>query len=458
MRRRLIVTIVASVVAALVLAGLGTLALSRLGARRYTETELRREVEVISESFSDDGALVSLNERPRLLAALRSALRLEGVAIVPIPPTGSNLGVLPDGITLSDLDVEALRAGETISGNERRLVFAGATIDRGNGQTAVILSDHVDIALGGTVLWFALAAAVVSAVGAVVATRLAKTLTDPLRDAETASRRIAAGDLAARVPEPPPGSHDEVADLSRSVNAMAETLERARGLEQQFLLSVSHDLRTPLTSIQGYAEALADGTAPDAAHAGAVILSESRRLTRLVRDLLELARLDSRSFTFDVVPVELDDLVEACAEGFAPEAAVCEVRITVEAVPVAVRADADRLAQVVANLVENALKHTTASVHLQVSTDGRTARVSVTDDGPGIAPADLPHVFERLYVARQQPERKETGSGLGLAIVRELVLAMGGQVGAEPRADGGARLWVDLPVFGDAGIGSGPSG
>jgi two-component system, OmpR family, sensor kinase len=455
-RRRLIVTIVLSVVTALVLAGLGTLALSRLGARRYTEDELQRQVEVLADSLSEADGVFDLRDRPRLLGALRSALSLEGAGLVALPPVGPIEGVLPEGITLTDDDLAALRAGESVTGHERRLVYAAAVIQRGENRTVIVVSDRTDIALGGTVVWFGLAALIVAAVGAIVATRLARTLTEPLRAAEDASRRIAAGDLAARVPDPPPGAHDEVADLSRSVNAMAETLERARGLEQQFLLSVSHDLRTPLTSIQGYAEALADGTAPDPVRAGEVILGESARLTRLVRDLLELARLDSRTFTFDPVPVELDDLVEACAEGFAPEAAASGVRITVDAAAVVVRADADRLAQVVANLLENALKHTTSSVQVSVATDGFRARVSVDDDGPGIAAADLPHVFERLYVARHQPVRAEAGSGLGLAIVRELVVAMGGHVGAESSPAGGARLWVDLPVSG--GLGPNPTG
>ena len=248
--------------------------------------------------------------------------------------------------------------------------------------------------------------------------------------------------------EPAAGARDEVADLSRSINAMAEALERSRGLEQQFLLSVSHDLRTPLTSIRGYAEAMADGTGLPAEHAGTVILSESRRLERLVRDLLELAHLDARSFSLRSDVVELDDLVAACADGFAPEAAAAGVAITVRAVPAVVHGDHDRLAQVVANLLENGLKYATSELVVRVASDGGRARVSVDDDGPGIAPVDLPHVFDRLYVARHQPVRRESASGLGLAIVRELVAAMGGTTGAEPSPTGGARLWIELPAQG----------
>ena len=208
---------------------------------------------------------------------------------------------------------------------------------------------------------------------------------------------------------------------------------------------MSHDLRTPLTSIQGYAEAIADGTMDDAHHAGSVILSESRRLDRLVRDLLELARLDARQFSLQAAPVELHDLVEACVDGFAPESAAAGVTVTVDAVPAVVSGDADRLAQVVANLLDNALKFAHTAVTVRVAMVDGAVRVSVEDDGPGIDDADRPHVFERLYVARHRPARKESGSGLGLAIVRELVLAIGGTVGAEVAERGGARLWFQLP-------------
>ena len=108
---------------------------------------------------------------------------------------------------------------------------------------------------------------------------------------------------------------------------MTETLQRSRGLEQQFLLSVSHDLRTPLTSIQGYAEAIADGTVADTARAGAVIVAEARRLDRLVRDLLELARLDARTFSFDIRPVDITEVVAGCLDGFGPEAGEAAVTL-----------------------------------------------------------------------------------------------------------------------------------
>jgi two-component system sensor histidine kinase BaeS len=454
MRRRLVVTIAGAVAASLVLAGLGTLVLAGAGARRHTESELRTQVEAITTSLStEDPLLTPAADRPRFLAALRGALRLEGVGLLTLPDDGPPDGELPDGITLSDAEVDRLRDGATVSGREGRFVYAAATLVRGDSRTVVLLSDRPGIALGGSVVWFLLAGAGVLVLGVVVATRLARALTGPLQRVEAASERIAAGDLSARVPEPTPGAGDEVASLARSINAMAAALERSRGLEQQFLLSVSHDLRTPLTSIRGYAEALADGTAADSAQAGAVILSESRRLDRLVRDLLELARLDARLFSLEPATVELDELVRACVDGFGPEAAAAGVAVEVRTVPCVVTGDPDRLAQVVANLLENALRFARSRVLVQVAATGDRARVSVDDDGPGIDAADRDHVFERLYVARHDPQRRESGSGLGLAIVRELVVAMLGEVGADEGAAGGARLWFELPLraSGDGG-------
>jgi two-component system sensor histidine kinase BaeS len=447
MRRRLTIAIVGSVVAALLLAGLGTLALAELGARRYAEGELRRQVDAITSAFeATPGPFRDSADRPRLLGVLRLALRLEGVGLLALEPDGAVRGAPPPGITLEPDELAALRAGETVSGRSGRLVYAATTVGQGDNLTAIVLSDRTDIALGGSVVWFLVAAGIVVLIGAVVASRLAATLTGPLRRAEEAGRAIAGGDLSARVPEPPPGATDEVAALARSLNGMAGALERSRGLEQQFLLSVSHDLRTPLTSIQGYAEALVDGAAEDAPRAGAVILGEARRLDRLVRDLLQLARLDGGAFDLTMAEVELHELVAACAEGVAPEAQAAGVDLRVDAAPVVVVGDPDRLAQVVANLLDNALKHARHQVLVTVSPHDGGARVTVDDDGPGISPTDLPHVFERLYVARQQPLRREIGSGLGLAIVRELVHAMGGTVGADTAPTGGARLWFHLPA------------
>ena len=142
-----------------------------------------------------------------------------------------------------------------------------------------------------------------------MALRLSRRLTQPLREATQATATIAHGDLSVRLPVGGGRPNDELGALALSINEMADSLQRSRGLEQQFLLSVSHDLRTPLTSIQGYAEAIADGAVPDDRAAAGVILTEARRLGRLVRDLLDLAKLEARQFTFHPVDVDLGEVV-----------------------------------------------------------------------------------------------------------------------------------------------------
>ncbi len=217
------------------------------------------------------------------------------------------------------------------------------------------------------------------------------------------------------------------------------------------MLSISHDLRTPLTSIRGYAEALADGTLDDAdpedrKRAASVIGAEARRLERLVRDLLDLSRLDSHQFSLNARPCDANEVVRDAAEAFAPKAHELGVRLTVvPGEPLPVDLDPERLAQIVANLVENALKYADTSVGVYVAPHGAGhVAVVVTDDGPGIPHDKLALVFERLYTVRDKPGRA-VGTGLGLAIVRELAARMGGQAWVDAVGIGGSQFVVSLP-------------
>jgi two-component system sensor histidine kinase BaeS len=227
---------------------------------------------------------------------------------------------------------------------------------------------------------------------------------------------------------------------------MAEGLERSRGLERQFLLSVSHDLRTPLTSIIGYSEALTDGTVEDAAAAGRIIRSEAERLNRLVRDLLDLARLDAHRFDLDLRSADLVEATRRAVVALTSATEGVDLDVSMPDAPVMVLIDADRWAQVVANLLENGLRHARSRLEVTIEQAGARAVLRIEDDGPGIDEADLPHVFERLYVARSSRRPSESGSGLGLAIVHELVQAMGGQVQATSPPGQGASITVSLPL------------
>ena len=242
--------------------------------------------------------------------------------------------------------------------------------------------------------------------------------------------------------------HDlpELTELAEAINAMGEHLSRAQGLERQFLMSVSHDLRTPLTSIRGYADAIADGATDDVAGAVGIIATEARRLERLVQDLLDLARLDARQFSLHPQRIDCADVVEAVVDGFRPAAASEGVELATSddvGRGLWVDADPDRVGQIVANLVENALKFASTRVEVGAGAVGAWTGVWVVDDGPGIGAEDLPRIFERHFRSDRVSARA-IGSGLGLAIVAELAAAMGAVVRAESpvSAGGGARMVV----------------
>jgi signal transduction histidine kinase len=230
---------------------------------------------------------------------------------------------------------------------------------------------------------------------------------------------------------------------------MGEALQRAKDQERHFLMSVSHDLRTPLTSIRGYAEAIADGAADDPARAATVIVGESRRLERLVGDLLDLARIDADRFDLSSVPADVVDIVAGTVEGFGPElrdAGLVLHHSLDRAQPVVAVVDVDRLAQVVANLTTNAIDFARTAVWADVHVEAGEACIQISDDGPGIPPASLGRVFDRLYQADNQPTRRGRGTGLGLAIVAELAARMGGRCDVTSVEGRGTTFTVRLPL------------
>ncbi len=459
MTRRLVVLLVGLVAATLLIAGLGTLVLANVRARHTTETDLREQAVNVAANVgilfeSDDLTDVQQRARIRQLSLLRRLLDLDGFAVMTVTAAGQLEGdELPEGLTAADFDLVALDAGVTVSGNTGNLVYAAAPVELPRDRLAlIVLSQEANAGLGTSTRYFLLAAVATALLGVLAALVAGRRFTRPILAVTTATKRIAAGELSTRLPEPTASETHEIGELARNVNSMAEALERSRLLEQQFLLSVSHDLRTPLTSIRGYAEAIGDG-AGDPARAAAVIRSEARRLERLVADLLDLAKLQASSFSLAPEVLDLGELAVVAVQGFEPDA--LERDLTLDVVtppaPVHVHADHDRIAQVAANLVENALKYAESTVRVHVARetapDGASRAVlAVQDDGPGIDPRDLPHVFERLYVARHQPRRHESASGLGLAIVSQLVAAMGGEVGVDSALGGGTTFTVTLPA------------
>ncbi len=216
----------------------------------------------------------------------------------------------------------------------------------------------------------------------------------------------------------------EIAVLATSFNELAAELARTQDAERSFLLSVSHELKTPLTVVRGHAEALADEVLQPRA-AGPVIEREARRLERLIQDLLDLARLRRHAFSVRAEPVDLGAVAHTVVERYErqSEAAGVGLEAIVEKGAWA-QADVDRVVQALSNLVENALRATPRGGRVTVI--AAPGRLDVVDDGPGLAEADLERAFERFYLHERQGAGPHVGTGLGLAIVRELAGAMGG--------------------------------
>jgi signal transduction histidine kinase len=248
---------------------------------------------------------------------------------------------------------------------------------------------------------------------------------------ETA-RRVGEGDLSARADV---AGTDEIASVAMAVNDMASDLERSRRREQEFLMDVGHDLRTPLTTIRGYAEALDRGDVPpdEMSSAAEAMHRQTDQLSRLVEDVMLLARLETREFTLRPETVDVGPIVYGIAESYRVRADSESISLDFEDPSAAVAfVDPDRVAQIVGNLLDNALRYTPEGgrIAVGVRVEAGTVHVRIVNTGPVISPNDLPHVFERLYAADRYRAARPSGSGLGLAIVKELVGAMGGSVSA----------------------------
>jgi signal transduction histidine kinase len=270
---------------------------------------------------------------------------------------------------------------------------------------------------------------------------LARGLTAPLREMAMASRALRRGDFQVRVSD---DRHDEVGELARAFNAMAAELAQTDRMRRDLVANVSHELRTPITALQAKLENVADGVEQADPETVGVMLAQTERLGRLVAQLLDLSRLESQAEPFDRVAFSVRDVLEAAvseARLHAPDG----VTLVVDADDVRASGDPERIHQVVANLVENAMKVSPAggTVTLSAVAAGRVARIAVADEGPGIPVGERTRVFERFY--RADPARATGGAGLGLAIARWIVDLHGGSIRVEDHEPRGARLVVELP-------------
>jgi len=287
----------------------------------------------------------------------------------------------------------------------------------------------------------------------VLAFVLARWVADPLQNVVAAARTVPTD--ATQLVEP--SGPQEVQELTRAFNAMVGRVQSSQKSQRDFVANVSHELKTPLTSIQGFSQAILDGTAdtPEALHQAAeVIYNEAGRMHRMALDLLDLARLEAGTADLKMSAVDMKTLLNGVMEKFTPMASRSAVNLKLDLasdLPI-IMGDGDRLAQVFTNLVDNALKFTprNGTVALRAMPDKGEVQVSVSDTGKGISAGTIPHIFDRFYQADSSRASRaggeKHGAGLGLAIVQEIVAAHGGRINVRSAEGRGTAFIVHLPL------------
>lgn len=286
-----------------------------------------------------------------------------------------------------------------------------------------------------------------AALALIVAFFLARRILRPVQALTLAAKRMKNGDLAVRVQ---PRGNDELAELGRAFNSMAEVMTHTEELRRNLVSDVAHELRTPLASVRCQLEAMQDGLAKPNEESINSIHEEVMQLNRLVEDLQELALADAAQFSLSLQAVSLTEQAEQVARSLQPLAGGRSVSIEVgvpEDLPLA-SADPGRLKQILANILQNAIMHTPSggNVALSAKLDQSRIEVTVQDSGSGIAPEHLPHIFDRFFRIDESRSRATGGSGLGLAIVKQLVELHDGKVWAESHPGIGTTIRFTLPV------------
>ncbi len=268
----------------------------------------------------------------------------------------------------------------------------------------------------------------------------------PIERLTEAAQRMEKGDLSARVPVE---TNDEIGKLAHAFNAMAGSLAQQEQLRRNMVGDVAHELRTPLTNLRGYLEATRDGLIPPDAGLVDNLYEETMLLSRLVADLQELAQAEAGQLQLVRQPSSLPAIIDQAVEILRPQTDAKGVDLCIDVPPnlPRVNVDPERVGQVLRNLLNNALAHTSSgTITVAAREIDGMVEVSVQDTGMGIKPEQLPFVFDRFYRADRSRARQTGGAGLGLAIVKQLVQAMGGTVGAESQLGVGSRFYFTLPV------------
>lgn len=458
LRGRFAAYFILAIAISLVLSALISAGLVQRYLRQKTISDLRGQAESLSTQIENEGLplgrYVSDLEKVNETRVLIIPYREQALSRLPRGPRGDEIA--PTVGPFPFIDWELLRTGGTqvaqteIPGVERDLVVVANGFDvDGELAGAVVVAKPLRALQSWAPLagWFAVAIAVSLAVSLLMAILLARRLSRPLHEITQAAEAVAQGDFTRSVSV---RSQDEIGRLADAFRYMSGEVQKSQEQQRQFVINVSHELRTPLTSIAGHARALSDGVASDPAEVSkslAAINTETGRLSRLIEDLLSLAKFDARQFELKTATVLLSEELQGVAAAFARPAQEQGVKLSVT-VPsdLTVTTDPGRLVQILTNLVQNALGHTPAggSVIVNARRAGSQVELSVSDTGRGISPQDLPHVFDRFYRAGR--EAPEAGLGLGLSISRELARALGGDISVSSNPDEGTAFTVSLPA------------
>jgi two-component system OmpR family sensor kinase len=398
--------------------------LTRLGPRIVSHIRiLDGDGEALVDSAEPDKTGAKYAETPEVASALRGE-------------RGAATRITEDG-RVALYVAHPVIVGDRIAG----VAYTSAT----TFSIRTLLRDY-RLRLGVAVLLFALVALLLTE-------SLSRWLAAPLRDFARIAVAFADGDHSVRMR---PRGSSEIRALAEAFNAMADEvqtvlteLKEEERRKTRFVSDVSHELRTPLTAIRGAAETLLEGDVPedDARQFLSTVVRESERLTRLANDLLTLQRIEGATGELPISQVDLAETARHAVEGLAPLTETRGVQVEIEGSAPRVLGDKDRLQQVLGNLIDNASRMTPEgrTVTVRISAEAHESIVQVLDEGPGIADADLPHVFDRFYRAQASRDRSTGGAGLGLAIVAAIVKSHGGTVTASRRDGGGTIFTLRLP-------------
>ena len=449
---------------AIVLAGLVSTAVAVSVSKRYAETtarrqafrELGREARGLTQIYAAHAGQqrVGAGELERATGdRIFYVERARGIDL--FPGQKSAFTLLPTRV----LNLRAILAGRTIQltfrppGDDRLFFGVARPVRLGSQIFGALIVARPTTRL--TQRWLPVAwrllPAFLAGIGAAGALGwyLSRRITTPVSELSEAADEVARGRYGVAVPTVP--GRGEISHLAARFREMAARLREAEELERNFLMTVSHELRTPLTAIRGHVEALREGVARDEAaraESFAVISAETNRLERLVGDVLDLAKLDTRRFTVLEEEVDMERLVERAYAAFGEEARRRQIdyRRSVNAKPVIV-SDGDRVLQVISNLLANAFRWTPdgGRIALELTAPDGSIRVAVDDSGPGIKPEERERIFRPFWTG------DGGGTGLGLAIANELAVALGGRIDLESAPGRGSRFELVLPARPRAG-------